>query len=86
MDWYYESDIINWAPELPEIRQRGFNRINLRIAYGFNHGNSVVALWSKNITDEEYYKTPLAWGRLTGTAVRYYEAPRTYGVEVSHRF
>ncbi len=86
VDWYYESNIQNWAPELPEIRQRGYNRINLRMAYSFNDSKSLFALWSKNVTDEEYFKNTLAWGRLTGTAVRYYEAPRTFGVEVSHRF
>ncbi len=85
-DWYYESNVINWAPELPEIRQRGYNRINLRMSYGFNDGRSQFAVWSKNVTDEEYFKNTLAWGRLTGTAVRYYEPPRTYGVEVSHSF
>lgn len=86
VDWYYESNVINWAPELPEIRQRGYNRINLRLAYRFNDDVTQVALWSKNVTDEEYFKNTLAWGRLTGTAVRYYESPRTYGIEVSHSF
>jgi predicted nucleotidyltransferase len=28
----------------------------------------------------------LAWPRLTGSVVRYYDAPRTVGVEISQRF
>jgi iron complex outermembrane recepter protein len=86
LDWYYESEVTNWAPEIQALTQPGYNRLNLRIAYLFNEDASEVAFWSKNLTDEEYFKNTLSWARLTGTVVRYYEPPRTFGVELSHRF
>ncbi len=86
VDWYYESEVTNWAPEITELTQRGYNRVNLRIAYLFNDDRSRIALWSKNLTDQDYFKNTLSWARLTGTVVRYYEPPRTYGIELSHRF
>ncbi len=86
VDWYYESEVTNWAPEITQLTQQGYNRINLRIAYRFNSERSLIALWSKNLTDERYFKNTLSWARLTGSVVRYYEPPRTVGVELSHRF
>lgn len=86
VDWYYESEVTNWGPEVTQLTQRGFNRVNLRIAYGFNDARSVFALWAKNLTDEAYFKNTLSWPRLIGTAIRYYEPRRTFGVELSHRF
>ncbi len=86
LDWSYESETTNWAPEITQLTQPGYHRINLRIGYTFNDGVSEVAFWSKNLTDAEYFKNTLSWARLTGTVVRYYEPPRTFGVELSHRF
>ena len=86
IDWYYESEVTNWGPEVSQLTQSGFNRLNARLAYDFNHASSQVALWARNLTDEAYFKNTLSWPRLTGTAIRYYEPPRMIGVEMSHRF
>lgn len=86
IDWYYESEVTNWGPEVRELTQRGYNRLNARIAYDFNHARSQIALWGRNLTDESYFKNTLSWPRLTGAAIRYFEPPRMIGVEMSHRF
>ena len=86
VDWFYESEVTNWAPEITQLRQQGYNRVNLRIAYGFNDDRSTVAVWSKNVGNEKYFKNTLSWPRLTGSVVKYFEPPRTIGVELSHRF
>lgn len=86
VDWYYESEVTNWAEEITALTQPGYNRVNLRIGYLFNENKSEVAFWSKNLTDEQYFKNTLSWARLTGTVVRYYEPPRTFGIEINQRF
>ena len=68
------------------MEQPGYNVVNFRLSYDFNDDQSQIAFWSKNMADEAYFTNALAWPRLTGSVVRYYDAPRTFGVELSQRF
>ena len=53
----------------------------------FQIGESLnVALWSKNLTDEEYFSSGFAIGVLGGLASRTVGAPRQYGVTVRYDF
>jgi len=86
IDWFWESQVENFAPEIRELVQPGYHRVNLRIGYRFNEARSEIAFWSRNLTDSTYFKNSLSWPRLTGTVIRYYEPPRTFGLEISHSF
>jgi len=55
--------------------------INARIAYKPDEGFWNVALWAKNLTDEEYWRA----GTATANAV-YASEPATYGVDVGFSF
>ena len=53
----------------------------------FQIGESLnVALWSKNLTDEEYFSTGFALEVFGGLAQRTIGAPRQYGVTVRYDF
>jgi iron complex outermembrane receptor protein len=86
LDWYWESPVHNFAPEIPQLKQDAYHLLNLRIGYLFNEAQSEIAFWSKNLTDTEYFKNSLSWPRLTGTGIQYYEPPRSFGVEINHTF
>jgi len=45
-----------------------------------------VALWGKNLTDEEYYPYGISLENLFGTGYRMIGPPRTFGVEVQYFF
>lgn len=86
LEWYYQSAVHLLGPEVPETNQRGYNLVNVRLSYDFWDDRAQVALWSKNITDEAYadFATPIV--TTFGTAVKYFNPPRTYGGELSYRF
>jgi iron complex outermembrane receptor protein len=87
IEWIYESDIQYAGREVPSLFQPDVHRINARLTWRFNEDRSEVALWGKNLTDAYYFRNSIAGTVSTyGFAVRYYEPPRTYGIEVQHRF
>lgn len=86
IDWFYRSAVNYQFPELTQAIQRGYNLVHARLSYDFNDDRSQVAIWSRNVTNEEYFQQVLPVASTLGTVVRYYGAPRAYGVEFSHRF
>ena len=54
--------------------------VNARISYAPNGGNWNIALWGKNLTDEEY------WKATTSPNVAYPIAPLTWGVDIRADF
>lgn len=86
LDWFYRSAVNYQFPELTQAVQRGYNLLHGRLSYDFNDNRSQVAVWAQNLTDEAYFQQVLPLAGTLGTVVRYYEAPRAFGVELSHRF
>ncbi|HZR83695.1 MAG TPA: TonB-dependent receptor [Candidatus Binatia bacterium] len=86
VDWSYVSSIFYFNPEIPGLLQPGYDLVNLRLSYDFNDDRTQLAFWMKNASDSEHFGNALAWPRLTGSVVRYFDAPRTAGVEISQRF
>ena len=86
IEWAYQS-AVNWlGPEVAQARMPGWNAINARLSYDFLDDRAQIALWGKNLLDVEHFSfvTPIV--STFGTAVRYYDPPRTYGGELSYRF
>jgi len=87
LDWTYQGDTQYWAPELPELLQPAYSLLNARVSYDFDDDRSQIAVFGTNLLDSEYFRDSLAIGpRLTLAVLKYYEPPRWFGVEISHRF
>jgi iron complex outermembrane receptor protein len=86
LEWYYQSSIHLNGPEIAASNQSGYNLFNARLSYAFFDDRAQVALWAKNLADEEYiiYSTPTV--STFGTVVNFTGLPRTFGAEISYRF
>jgi iron complex outermembrane receptor protein len=85
-EWYYQSAIHLNGPEIEQSNQPGYNLLNARLSYDFFDDRAQVALWAKNLADQEYlfYSTPTV--ATTGILVNFPGLPRTWGAEISYRF
>jgi len=86
LDWYYQSFMHFEGVEVTDLNQGGYNLLHARLSYDFLDDRAQIALWSKNLTDQEYLEFGLAsvvssWG----VGLPYYAAPRTFGAEISYR-
>lgn len=86
LEWAYQSAVQWLGPEVPQATQRGWNAINARLSYDFLDDRAQVALWGKNLLDEEYFSLVTPIISTFGVATRYYDPPRTFGGELSFRF
>ena len=86
LDWYYQS-AVHWDfVELDQAIQPGYNLLHARLSYDFLDDRAQVALWGKNLVDEEYFSSTLSVVNVAGTLTNYYSPPRTLGGELSYRF
>jgi len=87
VEWIYESDVQYAGREVPALFQSDVHRLNARLTWAFDDDRTEIALWGKNLTDAYYFRNAIAGTVSTyGFAVRYYEPPRTYGIELQRRF
>ncbi len=86
LEWYYQSSMHVGGPELAQVRQDGYSLVHARLSYDFLDDRAQVALWAKNLTDTTYFDTVANVVNTVGTLNRYYQAPRTFGGELSYRF
>ena len=63
----------------------GYGLINGRFAFTARNGLQ-VGLWGKNLADEEYVTFKADLSTFGGFIENFYDAPRTYGVDVTYRF
>ncbi len=85
-EWYYQSETHLNGPEIAESVQSGYNLLNARLSYDFWDDRAQVAMWGKNLADQEYivFSTPTV--STYGTVLNYPGLPRTWGAEISYRF
>jgi iron complex outermembrane receptor protein len=86
IDWYYQSKVHFFGPELKPGNQPGYNLIHARLAYTFNQGRSQFALWGRNLANERYMTNAIPLVTSFGISNRLYGVTRTYGAEFSHNF
>ena len=86
LDWYYQSKVHYFGPELLPGNQSGFNLLHARLAYTFNQGRSQLALWGQNLTNERYLTNSVPLVTSFGITQQFFGLPRTYGAEFSHNF
>ena len=66
--------------------QDGFTLLNARAAIGNKEGDWEVALYGRNLTDEEYWLTQPSGENPFGTATAAYSRPVSYGVQLRYNF
>ncbi len=84
-DYSYKSKLYNDVANNEAAAQDGFDLINARASYRVPSGNWELALWGKNLTDEQYLEhalVPEAFGPSIGIAGR----PREWGAVANYRF
>ena len=84
-DYSYKSKYFNDVANNEAAAQDAFGLINARASYLLPSGSWELALWGKNLTDEEYLEhglVPEAFGPVIGIGGR----PREWGGVVSYRF
>lgn len=81
-DWAYRSEVNFFLYESHEFRGKSSLEGGLRIGYLWNQGDQEVALFGRNITDQERIVGAIDFNNLTG----FLNEPRTWGVEFRTRF
>lgn len=86
LEWDYRSSFHSTFPEIRQGVQPSYNLLHARLSYAFLDDRAQIAFWGRNLTDKVYsnYVTPVASS--FGFIVKYYDAPRTFGAELSYSF
>ncbi|MDG1957264.1 MAG: TonB-dependent receptor [Candidatus Binatia bacterium] len=86
LEWDYRSSFHSAFPEIRQGVQPSYNLLHARLSYAFLDDRAQIAFWGRNLTDKVYlnYVTPVASS--FGFIVKYYDAPRTFGAELSYSF
>ena len=79
-DHYFE--IFN----VDRIQQEGYWVHNARLQFDSSDDNWSVAVWSKNLADEEYRTSAIDLQASFGFDYSHIGTPRTYGAELTYRF
>ncbi len=85
LEWQLTGAIHYQGPELASGRQDAFSLLNARLGYQFNDGRTEIALWGRNLTDENYFNGSIPVSAF-GYNVQFVAPPLTFGAEISHRF
>ncbi|MDG2304528.1 MAG: TonB-dependent receptor [Candidatus Binatia bacterium] len=86
VDWYYQSKVHFFGPELTPGLQSGYNLLQARLSYAFNDGRTQFALWGQNLANERYKTNTIPLVTSFGIAQQLFGVPRSYGAELSHNF
>ncbi len=82
----YKDDLFFSTDNNPFVAQEAYTLVSSRIAYVSASETWSLALFANNITDERYLTNVSDTTEVTGSFVRTYGTPRTYGVELSFDF
>jgi len=81
----YNFDLIpgDETNRIDEYESDAYELLNARLAYNSANDDWSVALWGKNLTDEEYFDEVVAFATAVRATVG---APRTYGIDFTYNF
>lgn len=68
------------------LSQRAFHALSARVAIESVDDHFAIALFGKNLTDEEIINVAIDIRDFTGTVNRSYLPPRTFGIELTYRY
>jgi iron complex outermembrane receptor protein len=81
-DWAYRSEVNFFLYESVSFTGKSLLEGGLRTGYNWNNGDYEVALYGRNITDEEVVVGAIDFNNLTG----FLNEPRLWGLEFTARF
>lgn len=81
----YTSSYFQNTDNSPSIKTESVTLAHARVAYRGNNKNWEVALWGRNLTDEEYIAGGIYVGALQ-VETAFINMPRTYGIDITYRF
>ena len=81
-DYAYRDDIRNTLYESIEFNHDALGELGLRVGYNWDYGRHEVAVFGRNITDEEKAIYAIDFNNLTAVV----NDPRTWGVEYIYTF
>jgi iron complex outermembrane recepter protein len=81
----YNFDLIpgDASNRIDEYESDAYELLNARLGYSPASDQWSVAIWGKNLTDEEYYDEVVAFATAVRATVG---APRTYGIDFTYNF
>ena len=84
-EWQYTGDQFFSVFNRPSIAQDAYSVFNASAGVTFNEGRWGLRLWSRNITDKEYFSNIFESGVLSNVVVPqgFVAPPRTYGATIS---
>lgn len=86
VEWAFRSEQHVLGPELEAGIQNAYNLLNLRLSYDFLDNRAQVALFARNLLNEEIMMDIFSVTATYGFATRWFQSPRGYGGEISYRF
>lgn len=86
LQWAYRDHYTTMGPEIPQGIQRGYNLLGARLSWSFLDDRAQVALWGANLLDQAYFQDVVPIANTVGLVALWFEAPLTYGGELSYRF
>lgn len=75
----YRDDNYKTFDNDPRFEQQAHTLVNARLGVQFQHGRYSLAVWGKNLTNEDYL---LGGFEFLGTTYAFLNVPRSYGVEL----
>ena len=84
-EYHYQSEMFFNIFQDPVVRQDGYGLLNARLSFESLDGRWHGALFAKNLLDELYAQTMIRQDPIIGN-LRFWGAPRTYGMEVGVRY
>ncbi len=82
----YRSSVHYQGPELTQATQGGYNLLHARLVYLFDDDRTELSLWGRNLTDQNYFQQNFPTANTLGVVLQYYEAPQSFGFDLTHRF
>lgn len=86
LDTSYVDDHYFEIFNLDRLQEDGYWVHNARLQFDSADANWSVAVWSKNLADEEYRTSVVDLQATFGFDYSHIGAPRTYGAEFTYRF
>ncbi|MAI27256.1 MAG: hypothetical protein CMN75_14605 [Spirochaeta sp.] len=82
-DYAWQSEVFFDIQNTEELSQSSYGLLNLRLTAVIPETETSVALWTRNVTDEEFLSAGFGLGAYV---TRYYGLPRTFGITITQSF
>lgn len=85
-DWWHSSATYEDVSNVEAIKKEALGLLNGRLSLKLRDGKTEVALWAKNILNEDYIAMGATLRESIGVNFLVYGPPRFYGIEITRQF